>query len=158
MPWYNSHLENSNSNTAAPCAHTRDASPLVGSTDRHVQNLWKVAVIVIVSNCLLFLIILVTMFDRYLRSIQTATPIETSHSIDMVVQHCYSKSASKSIYIMRLTSFRIPFHPKLSSPPSPSLHACDAAPTICSWVVNVHCSYLNDFCWKSNLEPKIDAF
>ena len=99
----------------------------------------------IVSNCLFFIIILVTMFDRYLRSIQTATPIETSHSINMVVQHCYSKSASKSIYIMRMTSFHIPFHPKLSSPPSPSLHACNAAPTICSWVVDVHGSYLNDF-------------
>ena len=99
----------------------------------------------IFSNCLLFCIILVTMFDHYLRRIQTATPIETSHSIDMVVQHCYSKSASKSIYIMRLTSFQSPFHPKLSSPPPPSLHACNAAPTICSWVVDVHCSYLNDF-------------
>ena len=91
----------------------------------------------IVSNCLLLFIFLVTMFDHYLRSIQTATPIETSHSIDMVVQHCYSKSASKSIYIVRMTS---------KSPPSPSLHACNAAPTICSWVVDVHCSYLNDFC------------
>ena len=90
-----------------------------------------------------YLHLLGTKVNHYLCSIQAAAPIETSHSIDMVVQHCYSKSASKSIYY----AFDIfPHSVSSKSPPSPSLHACDAAPTICSWVVDVHCSYLNDFC------------